>query len=428
MSHSILRYRRHRLIAILLCMPFPMLAYAQFTIRQIADETHVNRKPTISETGLVAWEGTRMERNGSVSEIFIHTGGVSRALTAGVVSGNNDPQVYSNNVVWVTTTPSSQEAGVWRLIDPPLDPEHPEVDARWGIAPESGNEIETQRFVHRSGEDILGAPLREDTEDRGRRTPSGVNRIMQWREGEFIRIANGPQNDLGPAYWGDLVAWQKARGWPFGWEVMVAANGQMMQLTTNLFYDMAPRVHQNQVVWYGWDGSDFEIFLYNHNAQTITQITDNDYDDVSPQIWGDMIVWEAFPAANSDIFMWRDDQITKLSTNIEDDLNVRVWNGQAVWQSFDGDFFQIYHFDGRETQPLTNTRYDNVNPDIRDDIIVWMGYVDNFDAEIFAWTGGPDPIRLTDNDHEDQHPRTAGGRIVWQADVDDKSHIYLAEP
>jgi hypothetical protein len=31
------------------------------------------------------------------------------------------------------------------------------------------------------------------------------------------------------------------------------------------------------LVWYGYDGNDWEIFLYSKG--TITQITDNDYDD-----------------------------------------------------------------------------------------------------------------------------------------------------
>lgn len=90
--------------------------------------------------------------------------------------------------------------------------------------------------------------------------------------------------------------------------------------------------------------------------------------------------------------------------------------------------FQIYHFDGTETRQLTNTLYDNINPRIRDGLIVWMGYVDNFDAEIFVWNGGPDPIQLTDNDYEDIHVHTAGGRIVWQAEFDGESRIFLAEP
>ena len=34
---------------------------------------------------------------------------------------------------------------------------------------------------------------------------------------------------------------------------------------------------RGDLVWYGWDGIDWEIFLYSKG--TITQITDNGYDD-----------------------------------------------------------------------------------------------------------------------------------------------------
>ena len=34
---------------------------------------------------------------------------------------------------------------------------------------------------------------------------------------------------------------------------------------------------REDVVWYGYDGNDYEIFLYSNGI--VIQITDNDYDD-----------------------------------------------------------------------------------------------------------------------------------------------------
>lgn len=413
---------------------FSVQAWASdYVIRQIADEDYLNNQVRISDTGLVVWQGFRMRPSPSTtSEIFIHTNGVTVALTEGVFRsgvGNHDPQVYSNKVVWVSNTGAGSHQRTLELTDPPLDPDHqPELDARWHVAADSGEDPMQQRMEHVAGAEYSIREWRGEDDTRSRRSPSGHNEIMLWDGNDIRQITADNRNDLGPSLWGDTIAWQKARGWPFGWEIMVWTDGVEKQMTTNFVYDMAPRVHNRQVVWYGWDGNDFEIYLYDEPSGEIRQITDNEYDDMSPQIWDGVIVWEGIERASSDIFMWRDGEIRKLSDNIEDDINVRLWNGQAVWQGFDGDFFQIYHFDGTQTRQLTNTRYDNVHPDIRDGVITWMGYVDNFDAEIFVWTGGPDPIRLTDNDYEDMKPRTAGGRIVWRADVDGKSHIYLAEP
>ncbi len=415
-----------------LCMTVGMTASAEFAIRQIADETYINRTPVISETGLVAWKGFRLGPDAtSGSDIFVYRDGERFNLTEGAIephAGNNDPQVHGDAIVWVSTITTRPREHTWVLRDPPLDPDMPEPDARFAVADGADNPPERQILRKVGGTNFIEEVEGETPTGRSRRSPSGDNEIMYWDGNEIMRITADGRNDLAPGFWGDTIAWQKARGWPYGWEIMVWADGHRMQMTTNYYYDMAPRVHDGQVVWYGWDGSDYQIFLYDHEAGTTTQITDNSHDDVSPRNWGGEVVWEGFPTMHSDIFLWRDGEIIQLSDNVEDDLNPQIWDGQVVWQSFDGDFFQIYHFDGNETVRLTNTRYDNVNPQIRDGVITWMGYVDNYDAEIFAWTGGPDPIRLTENDYEDQHPRTAGGRIVWQADFDGQSHIFLAEP
>lgn len=270
-------------------------------------------------------------------------------------------------------------------------------------------------------------------DEPARRHTSGDAEVMLWRRGsgEIRQLTRDNRDDLGPSVWGDIIAWQTAKGWPFGWEIMCWAGGQTIQLTTNYYYDMAPRVHGSQIAWYGWDGHDFEVFLYDHSKGSTIQITSNQYDDVSPAIWDGVIVWEGYAGADADIFMWKDGQVRKISKNVEDDLNPRIWKDKVVWQGFDGDDFEIYLYDigtGAEPDKLTSNTYDDVNPDARDGVICWMGYHDNWDAEIFAWDGGPNAVRITENEHEDRNPRTAGGRIIWESEQSGKSLIFLAEP
>lgn len=411
---------------------------ANFNIRQIADTSVINQTPVISDTGLVAWNTFRPRRPGEDpggSHIAIYQNGQRTLITEGVVDTAHDPRVSGNQVVWMSNIPHRRGGPTWVLRDPPLDPDIPEQDARWRpeqipVTPGDPGTLMTQRVTHVTGQDfpIFEPPASPDEQQSPRRSPTGDNEIMYWDGAETVRLTMDNRNDLGAVIDGNMIAWQKARGWPFGWEIMLWADGERMQLTTNRFYDMGPQIHNGQVVWYGWDGTDYEIFRYDHATREITQITDTIYNDMSPRIWDGVIVWEGYPTANADIFMWRDGEIIQLSDNVDDDINPRIWNGQVVWQGFDGEFFQIYHFNGSTTVRLTHTSYDNVNPDIRDGLIVWQGYVDNFESEIFVWTGGPEPIRLTENEFEDYHVRTAGGRIIWRADVNGESHIYLAEP
>ncbi len=399
-------------------------ATAEYDVRQIADSTLFNREPVISETGLVAWYAFSMNPALSpATHIHIYRDGERRVLPEGIGgehAGNTAPRVHGNQVAWMSTLPRESEEVSWVLRDPPLDEEIRERDARFRLAAR-----DEQTFV-RVGEEYWRPP--GDEVARPRRQPSGNMEIMYWNGEDITRITDDHRNDLAPAIGNNKVAYQKARGWPFGWEIMLWADGEKRQLTTNYYYDMGPRIHGDQVVWYGWDGNDYEIFLYDHDSREVIQVTDNDYDCVSPVIWDGLIAFEGYPSIHADIFIWRNGEIERISDNMEDDINPRIWNGQVVWQGFDGTYYQIYHYDGIRTIQLTDTLYDNINPDIRDGVITWMGYVDNYDAEIFVWDGGPDPIRLTDNDYEDRHPRTAGGRIVWQADNVDESYIFLAEP
>ena len=70
-----------------------------------------------------------------------------------------------------------------------------------------------------------------------------------------------------------------------------------------------------------------------------------------------------------------------------------------------------------------------MQPVIRDGLIVWMSYVDNWDAEIMALDlDDKVAVQLTDNEHEDSAPQTAGERIVWQSITPGNSLIQMAEP
>ena len=449
------------------------------TVSRISDEKSVNRDPVVSETGLTVWTGYSEKEGGEVdSDIFVFQDGKARNLTlgkAGAHAANIKPQVQSNSIVWVATLPTTTKNIDWVLREVPSDqrdtpvPElralyKPREDAsgrKWyedvptnaltqddviseaistnppvaaagatGVTEAVTDQVPVAVTASNSPPSGMVQPPKDTSSitQEVRRADSGETEICLWRGGsEIERITLDYRDDLGPSVWGNLIAWQKSKGWPFGWEIMLWADGQRIQLTTNYYYDMAPKVHQSQVVWYGWDGHDFEIFLYDQAQGATVQITTNQYDDVSPAIWGGVIVWEGYAGVDADIFMWKESTVQKISDNIEDDLNPRIWNGKVVWQGFDGDDFEVYYYDGEKTVKLTSNTYDDLNPDIGESFVCWMGYFDNWDAEIFAWDG-TDVTRLTDNEVEDRDPKTAARRVVWQTDQEKSSVIYMAEP
>ena len=401
----------------------------RFKVTQIADENLVNRGPVISETGLVVWHTYAQNDKGeSFSDVFIHQNGETRSLTRGVMdplAANPHPRVQSNTVVWVSTFSSPGQDLTWTLKQVPPKKDQPEeLDATFiahaeadGAGGSLGRQWFTGPSTNPAGTGTLAGVVTNFS--RPRRHPSGDAEICLWDGGEIRRITQDTRNDLAPSAWGHLVAWQKAKGWPFGWEIMFWDDGFRNQLTTNYYYDMSPVVQGRRIAWYGWDGHDFEIYLYDRDKDTTIQVTSNRYDDVSPVLWGDLLAWEAYPTVEADIHAWKNGKILKIGENPEDDINPAAWNGKVVWQGFD---------DRDHTVKLTDNDYDDIKPDIRDGLVCWMGYFENWDAEIFVWDG-TNITRLTDNDYEDRDPHTAGGRLVWQAvDTDGHNLILLAEP
>ncbi len=416
----------------------------EFNLRQLADDRYFNREAIISESGMAVWiQYDTNDTTISITDIIYekNRGGRTNLTqeTSAMFYGNTKPTVEGDSIVWIANYHLFPEPFSWTLHEVPTrDEGTTETPALYQAkVDEAGEQVffnmadtgSVEIATNDKGEVVTNFHAAASTEEQIRRHPSGKAEINFWPgSGEVVRVTTDERNDFAPSFSGRLIAWQKSKGFPFGWELMVWDDGVTKQLTTNFYYDMGPKVHGRQVVWYGWDGYDFEVFLYDADKDSITQITSNRYDDVSPVIWDGQIAWEGYPAVEADIFLYRNGETTKISDNIEDDINPRIWNGQVVWQAFDGDDFEIYLYDGSKAIKLTKNDFDDTNPDIRDGMITWMGYKGNWDAEIYAWEGSGEPVQLTDNDEEDRDPRTAGRRIIWTIEREGRSEVWLAEP
>jgi len=155
--------------------------YAEYEITQIADDNKMNRDPVISSTGLIAWYAYEITETGNASsDIFIYDKGTAKNITKDIFklgTANNKPVVSSDTIVWGIT-----------------DFESPATNT--------------------TDSNTISATIG--------RNPSGNNEICMWNVGgEFKRLTSDSRNDLSPDISGQLVAWQKAKGWPFGWEIMV---------------------------------------------------------------------------------------------------------------------------------------------------------------------------------------------------------------
>lgn len=440
------------LIACAQIVPAPARAAGpQFTVTPVSDEKELGREPVIADAKLLSWIAA--DSSGENARIVaLLDGKLQEVASPDRATAATRPQAFSNQLAWVAAFSNLlAEVGKRFAEVPDRDVGAEELRALYSatedgqnrpiLMPVPATNVQYYQRLATNAEGVVYITNVAETvtnSNEVRRLPSGPNELVFWTTTSTAkRITFDNRNDFSPSLWDGQMAWQKARGWPFGWEIFFWKDGVQKQLTTNFYYEMAPKVQGDQVVWYGWDGHDFEIYLYDLKAEKVMQITSNRFDDVAPVVWNGQIAWEGYEAAEADIWLYRDGKdtngqpvkvISKISNNPEDDINPRIWNGRVVWQGFDGDDFEIYQYDGVQTRKITANDYDDTNPDIRDDLVTWMGYKDNWDAEIFAWDGSNDPVQVTDNEQEDREPRTAGGRIAWQQDSGGKSRVFLATP
>jgi len=126
----------------------------------------------------------------------------------------------------------------------------------------------------------------------------------------------------------------------------VAQDLEATQLTDNEYDDQLPMINNaDQVVWQGWDGTDWEIFL--HGESGTVQITDNAEDDGAAQINDSgTVVWQGFDG-DSEIFLYDGTSPTNISNNdLEDSLPQINNQGHVVWIGSDGMTTEVFLFDG----------------------------------------------------------------------------------
>ena len=256
------------------------------------------------------------------------------------------------------------------------------------------------------------------------------------------------------------------------------ADTTISQVTNNPYEDSFPRIGGNYLVWQGYVGGDWEIFLYNIETGETSQITDNSYDDLSPRTDGNYIVWQGFNDGEWDIFLWDGIEIQAISDRSAEDASPQIANGLIVWTSepFGDDFVgpeEVMLYDA-VTQTLTvlsaevdpGNTLDDSGPKINDEVVIWVQtddqenmtlymydlgnvtitenpeYVwrdspqrdgnlsiltrhDGHDREILVYNSNSRTYhQITDNSLQDRYPSIGGNYVVSTGDEGEASGIY----
>ncbi|UCF80044.1 MAG: pre-peptidase C-terminal domain-containing protein [Acidobacteriota bacterium] len=275
------------------------------------------------------------------------------------------------------------------------------------------------------------SPMR--TRRRAKRPGTGLGKLALGAAALLVLLAPGAAfaqctttqltdnafNDTDPRIHNGQVVWQ---GWDgsdneiFFWDGFTTT-----QFTDNASGDFNPRLHNGQVVWQGWDGSDNEIFLYD--GVTTINISNNALEDFDPRIHNGQVVWRGWYGSNYEILFWDGVSTTQLTDNALEDFDPQIHNGQVVWQGWDGSDWEIFFWDGVSTTQLTDNASDDLYSRIHNGQVVWSGW-DGSDYEIFLYDGVT-TINISNNALHDFDPRIHNGQVVWRADDGSDNEIFL---
>jgi beta propeller repeat protein len=220
------------------------------------------------------------------------------------------------------------------------------------------------------------------------------------------------------------------------------------------------------IVWEGYDGNDWEIYLFAgkfdaENKPIIHQLTDNETDDRETTVFAGtapdgtaiaMVAWAGIAEGGTDteIFLYRGsfdadgtllgtpttDRLTGNADNIEnvfDDHAPQISERYVTWWANDGQSNEVFFYDligGGSIQSLTENSFSDKDPIVQGSNIVWLGDRGN-GSEIFLFEGEYDeynePIitRITNNFTNDQAPQIDGDYIVWEGYQGNLGQIFL---
>ncbi len=142
---------------------------------------------------------------------------------------------------------------------------------------------------------------------------SGDTEIYLNSEGVVTPITDNDRED-------DLVSWDLNKKF-LTWQSLIDGRWQIFsydidkkteqQVTNVNFNNTNPSTLADTIVWQGWVGDNWEIFIGQRNEDSLSeqpwrvkQLTDNYYHDMFPKISGNLITWQAFYKDNWHIFIY----------------------------------------------------------------------------------------------------------------------------
>lgn len=253
---------------------------------------------------------------------------------------------------------------------------------------------------------------------------------------DLVQLTDNGWNDWHPQINDNgVVVWEGFDGDDYEIFTANADGTNVVQITSNYASSGKPRddvwpvinnANPARVAWFGYDGSDWEVFSAYADGSDLSNVSNHYRDDEYPQINDSgRIVWHRWDSTyDAEILSANQDgsNRTQLTSNSNHDWWPQINNSnEVVWMTRVNSNWEIYRrgaTGGTTTQITANTQHDQYPQIDAAGRITWQGF-DGADWEIYVYDGGT-IYQVTDNDHHDRWPYLAGpDTIVWHGEVPD---------
>jgi hypothetical protein len=105
-------------------------------------------------------------------------------------------------------------------------------------------------------------------------------------------------------------------------EIYVEKAGMLTTLTDNAVDDDAPYFDEvsNTAVWHRLIDGRYQIMEYNFDDETETQVTNDSFNNMQPSVFGDALVWQGWIGNDWEIFLEREGDTKMLTDNTTHDI------------------------------------------------------------------------------------------------------------
>ncbi len=142
-------------------------------------------------------------------------------------------------------------------------------------------------------------------------------------------------------------------------EIYVEKNGEISPITNNTVDDDAPYYDEvsNTAVWHRLIDARYQIIQYDFKTKEEKQLTHDRYNNMQPSVYGDAVVWQGWVGNDWEIFLLIGEELTMLTDNTTHDIAPNINGTHIVWQSFEGDAWRMKVYD--ITTGITDTIEDS---------------------------------------------------------------------